>query len=66
MKTSKSNKILAAALIVLAVIFVLVAVMVSKSTYTRKVAEEKLTDVDFYSMQSFCGENAEAVMAALK
>lgn len=66
MKKSRSNKILTAALIVLAVIFVLVAVMVSKATYNRKVAEEKLTDVDFYSMQSFCGENAEAVMDALK
>lgn len=66
MKKKRSNRILTAALIVLALIFVLVAVRASKATYDRKVAEEKLTEVDFYSMQSFCGENAKAVMDALK
>ncbi len=66
MKKKRSNKILIAALILLAVVFVITAITVSKSTYEKKVAEEKLTEVDFYSMQDFCGKNARAVMDALK
>lgn len=66
MKKKRSNRILTIVLILLAVLFVVVAAKVSKATYDKKVAGEKLTEIDFYSMQEFCGKNAEAVMDALK
>ena len=59
-------RLLIAALILLAAVFALVTTQVAKKTYEKKVAEEQLTETDFYSMQQFCGDNAKAVKDALR
>ena len=66
MSKNRSNKILIGALIILALIFVLAALIGSKTAYNKKVASEQLTEVDFNSMQAFSAENSAAVMDALK
>ena len=66
MKKKKSNQILLTAFLIMALIFVLVAVVTMRSTYNKKVAEEKLAEPDFYSMAAFSNENSGAVMKALK
>ena len=66
MKKKKSNRILLIAFLLMVAVFALVTVMAAKSTYEKKVAEEKITEPDFYSMTEFSKENSEAVMKALK
>ena len=66
MKKKKSNQILLTAFLIMALIFVLVAVVTMRSAYNKKVAEEKLAEPDFYSMAAFSNENSGAVMKALK
>ncbi len=65
MEKKKSNRLLITTLVFLAVVFVITAVISACSAYNKRMAEEKLTEVDFYSMQEFCGQNASAVMNAL-
>ena len=65
MEKKKNNKLLIAALALIAVVFVITAVISARSAYNKRIAEEKLTEVDFYSMQQFCGKNASAVMDAI-
>ncbi|MBQ6151341.1 MAG: hypothetical protein IJJ03_06785 [Mogibacterium sp.] len=66
MKKKKSNRILLIAFLLMVAVFALVTVMVARSTYEKKVAEEKITEPDFYSMTEFSKENSEDVMKALK
>lgn len=66
MSKNKSNKILICALVILALIFALTAIIGSKTAYDKKRASEKLTELDFNSMQAFSTENSAAVMDALK
>ena len=66
MTKKRSNIILVIALVVLAAIFAIVAAGGAKAGYDERIAEEKLSEIDFYSMQQYCGENAAAVMDALK
>lgn len=65
MEKKKNNRLLITALALLAVVFVITAVISARSAYNKRIAEEKLTEVDFYSMQEFCGQNSTAVMDAL-
>lgn len=48
------------------VVFAAVTISVAKSTYKRNVAEEKITEPDFYSMAEFSEKNSANVMKALK
>ena len=66
MSKKKSNKILIIALSLLALIFVLTAIIGSKTAYEKKRTTEQLTELDFNSMQEFSAENAAVVMDALK
>ncbi len=66
MKKKKSNRILLIAFLVMAAVFVIAAVRTTNSVYSKKVAEEKITEPDFYAMAEFSNENSEAVMKALK
>ena len=66
MKKKKSNQILITALLLMLLIFIIVAVVAARSAYNKKVAAEKITDPDFYSMTEYCKENSEAVMKALQ
>ena len=50
MKKKKSNQILITALLLMLLIFIIVAVVASRSAYNKKVAGEKITEPDFYSM----------------
>jgi flagellar basal body-associated protein FliL len=52
-KKKRSTTILLAALIIMLVVFAAVTISVAKSTYKRNVAEEKITEPDFYSMAEF-------------
>ena len=65
-KKKKSTIILLAALIIMVFVFAAVTFSVAKSTYKRNVAEEKITEPDFYSMAEFSAKNSENVMKALK
>lgn len=63
----KPNKrLIISAVIALAVIFALVAVISAKTAYDKRVQTENLSELDFYSMQQFSGDNSKAVMDALK
>ena len=66
MKKKKSNRILLIAFLLMVVIFVIAAVMMARSTYNKRIAEEKIAEPDFYSMSAFSNENSRAVMKALK
>lgn len=66
MSKNRSNKILICSLLILALIFVLTAMISSKKAYKEKRASEQLTELDFNSMQAFSTENAAVVMDALK
>ncbi len=66
-KNKKRNiRLLLFALLILAVLFAALFFSSRSSAYKQRLAEEKLTTVDFYSMQNYCGKNAAAVMDALK
>ena len=66
MKKKTNKRLLIIVLIFLAIVFALVTFGVSKAAYNKRVSEEKLTTLDFYSMQKISSENASAVMDALK
>ena len=66
MKRKKSTQILIILMLLTALVFVIVAIMSAKSTYNKKVAEEKITEPDFYAMTEFSSQNSKAVMKALK
>lgn len=66
MKKKKSNRILLTAFLLMVAVFALVAVRTARVTYNKNVADEKITEPDFYAMTEYCGENAGAVMRALK
>ena len=66
MKRKKSTQILIILLLLTALVFVITAIMSAKSTYNKKVAEEKITEPDFYAMADFSGKNSKEVMKALK
>ena len=50
----------------LAVLFVVITVRTSSKTFQELKAAEKLTEIDYHSMQEYSDENASLVMAALK
>lgn len=54
------------AVLVLAVAFAIIYFDSEKSIYESRVADEKLTQLDFYSMQEFSSRNSASVMDALK
>lgn len=62
----KSNQILIVGLLLMVLIFTVTTLMVSRTTYNKKVDSEKITEPDFYSMSEFSSENSKAVMKALK
>ena len=62
----KSNLILLVILLLMALVFACITLVTSRSTYDKKVAEEKISEPDFYSMQEYCADNSSAVMKALK
>ncbi|MBQ6438866.1 MAG: hypothetical protein IJJ06_01845 [Mogibacterium sp.] len=66
MKKKKSNRILLTAFLLMVAVFAVAAIMMAKSTYEKKVAAEKITEPDFYSMTEFSAENSKEVMKALK
>lgn len=66
MKKKKSNQILITALLLMLLVFVIVAAVTARSAYNKKVANEKITEPDFYSMTEYCRDNSDAVMKALK
>lgn len=66
MKNNANKKTLITLLILLAIIFAAVTIRTARSTYDKRLAEENLTELDFFSMQKYCGENAKAVMDALR
>ena len=61
----KSSLILLLILITMVLVFTAVTIGIAKSTYKRNVAEEKITEPDFYSMQKFSEKNSDEVMKAL-
>jgi hypothetical protein len=66
MNRKKSNQILLIMVLLLALVFLIVTIVTAKNTYNKKVAEEKITEPDFYSMAKYSEENSKAVMKALK
>ena len=48
MKRKKSTQLLIILLLLTALVFVIVAIISAKNTYNKKVAEEKITEPDFY------------------
>lgn len=62
----KSNQILLVAILLIALVFAMITIGVARSTYNKKVAAEKITEPDFYSMQEASAENSSAVLKALK
>lgn len=54
------------ALLILAIAFTAIYFSNKNSVYKERLAEEKLTTLDFYSMQEYSAGNAAAVMDALK
>ena len=66
MKRKKSNQILLVLALTMALAFVVVMIITARSTYNKKVAEEKITEPDFYAMTEFSKENSDAVLKALK
>lgn len=63
----KANKrLIISGIILLVILFAIVAAISAKVAYEKRLQSENLTELDFYSMQKFCGENSEAVMNALK
>lgn len=66
MKKNRSSIILLVALLLMIVVFAFVAIQTAQATYKKKVAEEKISEPDFYAMAGFSEENSKAVMKALK
>lgn len=62
----KSNQILLVGLLLMVLVFTITTLLVSKGAYNKKVAGEKITEPDFYSMAEYSGENSASVMKALK
>ena len=66
MKRKKSNQILLIAFLLMVLVFAIVTIKTASSTYNKKVAEEKITEPDFYAMSEFSADNSQAVIKALK
>ena len=66
MKKKKSNRILLAAFLLMVAVFAFVTIKMAGATYEKKVAEEKISEPDFYAMTEYSAENSKAVMRALK
>ena len=66
MKKKKSNQILIVLMLLVALVFAAVTLLTARNTYNKKVANETITEPDFYSMTEFSNENSKAVMKALK
>jgi|GEM_PF-1618520 len=66
MKTKKKNVKLIFFFILLLAIFVAVATLVAKQTFTEKKAGESLNEIDYYSMQTYSNANVKLVTDALK
>lgn len=66
MKKKKSNRILLTAFLLMVAIFALAAFVMARYTYNDKVANEKITEPDFYAMSDFSDQNSKAVMKAMK
>jgi len=66
MKKKKSTQILIVMFLLMALVFTIVAIRTAKGTYSKKVAEENITEPDFYAMAGFSADNSKAVMKALK
>ena len=66
MKRKKSNQTLLICFLLMALIFAIVTIKTASSTYNKKVAEEKITEPDFYAMSEFSANNSQAVIKALK
>ena len=66
MKKKKSNRILLIALLLMVAAFAIAAFKMAHITYDKHVADEKITEPDFYAMTEFSNENSKAVMKALK
>ena len=66
MKKKKSNQILIVLMLLVALVFAAVTLLTARSTYNKKVANETITEPDFYSMTEFSSENSKAVLKALK
>lgn len=66
MRGKKGTRTLLIFITALAVIFVAVTVWTASGRFKELKAGEQFSEVDYYSMQSYCDENAAAVMSALK
>lgn len=66
MKKKKSNRILLTILLLMVLVFAFVTFRTAKYTYDKNVAEENITEPDFYAMAEFSDENSKAVIKALK
>jgi hypothetical protein len=66
MKKKNTSTILLIALLLIVAVFAFVAVRTAKATYKKNVADEKISEPDFYAMTEFSEENSKAVMKALK
>jgi hypothetical protein len=66
MKRKKSNQILLIGFLLMVLVFAIVTIKTASATYNKKVAEEKITEPDFYAMSEYCADNSQAVMKALK
>ena len=52
--------------LLMVLVFAFVTIKTAKYTYNKNVAEENITEPDFYAMAEFSDENTKAVMKALK
>lgn len=66
MSKKKSNRILLTAVLLVLAVFAFVAYKTATATYNKSVADETITEPDFYSMTEFSAENSGEVMKALK
>ena len=66
MNRKKSNLILLIGFMLMIIVFLLITIRTASVTYNKRVAEEKITEPDFYSMSEYCADNSKAVMKALK
>lgn len=66
MKTKKKNVKLILFFILLLAIFAAVTTLVAKQTFSEKKAGETLSEIDYYSMQTYSDANVKLVTEALK
>ena len=66
MKTKKKNVKLILFFILLLAIFIAIICLVAKQTFSEKKAAESLSEIDYYSMQTYSDANVKMVTDALK